>query len=337
MRLAIVGATGLVGETLLSLLDESSVSFDALYLLASKDSSGRKLVCRDREYLVAAVDEFDFSTADFAIFSAGNDVALQYAPKAVAAGCTVIDNSSAFRYQETVPLVVPEVNGDLLSSLKLPCIIANPNCSTIQMVLALKPLDDVFHLKRVDVATYQSVSGAGREAMQALREETEAFLEGEEKVSGVFPARIAFNMVPEIDQMQDNGFTREEMKMVWETRKILNKPAIQVSPTAVRVPAFCGHAEALHLQFEKPITVASAIAHLQAAPGVELADADRPEAYPTQASHGEKTSVATVGRLRQDLDDPCRLNLWVVADNLRKGAALNALQILMELHRCCED
>lgn len=331
MRLAIVGATGVVGETVLSILTEKKLSFTQLYLLASASSAGDSLDVDGKAYLIEDVADFDFSQADFALFVASNDVAKEYAQTAVAAGCTVIDNSSFFRNDKDVPLIVPEVNGELLKTLKLPALIANPNCSTVQMVMAIKPLHDVAKVKRINVATYQSVSGAGRAALQELVHETASLLNARSYKRQVFPKQIAFNTIPHIDDFQENGFTREEMKMVWETKKILNDDSIEVNPTAVRVPAFYAHAEALHLELEKPLTAKKARELLKRATGIKVLDRAKAGGYPTQVGDASGCDDVFVGRIRNGLDNPCHLNLWVVADNLRKGAALNAVQILQSL------
>jgi len=252
----------------------------------------------------------------------------KYAPKAVKAGCTVIDNSSAFRYDDDVPLIVPEVNGDLLGAVKKPLIIANPNCSTVQMVMVLKPIDDAVGIEKVNVATYQSVSGAGKEALEELVKETSYLLNGRSYDRKVFTKQIAFNCIPHIDRFEENGYTREEMKLVWETQKILGRSDLNVNPTAVRVPVFYGHAEAVHLELKKPLTVAKAEKLLKAMPGVSVMNARKDGTYPTQVGDASGNDNVFVGRIRKDISSKKGLNLWIVSDNLRKGAALNALQIL---------
>ncbi|PIR11643.1 MAG: aspartate-semialdehyde dehydrogenase [Gammaproteobacteria bacterium CG11_big_fil_rev_8_21_14_0_20_46_22] len=331
LRLAVVGATGLVGETLLDILGSRKALPEALYLVASQQSAGEILDVGNKPFEVQSLEDFDFSLVDVAIFSAGEAVAKQYASKAIKAGCTVIDNSSAFRYDDDVPLVIPEVNGERLKTIVRPCVIANPNCSTIQMLMAIHPLRALAKLERIDVATYQSVSGAGRDALNELVMETRALLNMQSYTRKVFPKQIAFNMIPHIDAFQDNGYTREEMKMVWETRKIFADETIEVNPTAVRVPAFYGHAEVLHLRFASPVSAELATERLKKALGVKVLDRRKDGGYPTQVGDASGSDDVFVGRIRNDLNNPCGLNLWVVADNLRKGAALNALQIAERL------
>lgn len=328
LRLAIVGATGVVGEMLLAILPEREIKVDELHLLASTNSAGDSLDCDGEAYMIEDVADFDFTTVDYAIFAASNEVAEKYAKKAIAAGCTVIDNSSHFRNEPNVPLIVPEVNEELLKNIKKPCLIANPNCSTIQMVVALGPLHKKAKLKRIDVATYQSVSGAGRDALQELAHETASLLGAQSYKRKVFPKQIAFNMIPHIDDFQENGFTREEMKMVWETQKILDDKTIEINPTAVRVPAFYAHGEAVHCEFEKPLLAADARKILKKSPGIKVIDRQKAGAYPTQVGDASGKDAVFIGRIRNGLNSDFCLNLWVVADNLRKGAALNALQIL---------
>ena len=246
-NVAVVGATGLVGETMITVLEERNFPVKQLFALASERSLGKSVTFRDKRHSVGNLAEFDFSQVDIALFSPGGEVSREYAPKAAAAGCVVIDNTSEFRYLDDMPLVVPEVNPQAIAQYTNRGIIANPNCSTIQMVVVLKPLHDVAVIEHINVATYQSVSGAGREAIEELAAQSAALLSGQGPVeAGVIPAQIAFNCVPQIDRFEDNGYTREEMKMVWETQKILGAPDIQVNPTAVRVPVFFGHSEAVH-------------------------------------------------------------------------------------------
>jgi aspartate-semialdehyde dehydrogenase len=261
-------------------------------------------------------------------------VSREYAPKAAAAGCVVIDNTSEFRYLEEVPLVVPEVNAAAIAQYTNRGIIANPNCSTIQMVVVLKPLHDVAGIAHINVATYQSVSGAGREAIGELATQSAALLSGQGPVKpGVIPAQIAFNCVPQIDRFEDNGYTREEMKMVWETRKILGSPDILVNPTAVRVPVFYGHSEAVHLTTHRKLTAAAARELLRKAPGVTVMDERRPGGYPTAAVEAANRDTVYVGRIRDDMSSERGLDLWIVADNVRKGAATNSVQIAEILAR----
>jgi aspartate-semialdehyde dehydrogenase len=331
---AVVGATGLVGETMIEVLQERNFPITELYALASNRSAGKSVSFRGRGHPVRELADFDFSKADIGLFSPGAEVSREYAPKAAAAGCIVIDNTSEFRYQDDVPLVVPEVNPEAIAQYRNRRIIANPNCSTIQLVVALKPIYDAVGIERINVATYQSVSGAGREALEELAEQSIALLSGKGPVTPrVAPKQIAFNCVPQIDEFQDNGYTREEMKMVWETRKILGDAAIRVNVTAVRVPVFYGHSEAVHLETKTKITSEQARALLLKAPGVKVLDERRPGGYPTAATESANRDTVYVGRIREDLSTERGLNLWVVADNVRKGAATNSVQIAEILAR----
>jgi aspartate-semialdehyde dehydrogenase len=327
-RVAVVGATGLVGDTMIQVLEERKFPVSELYPLASNRSVGKTVKFRDRGYPVDDLAEFDFSKADIGLFSAGGEVSRVFAPKAAAAGCIVIDNTSEFRYQDDIPLVVPEVNPHAIAQYKARGIIANPNCSTIQMLVALKPIHDAVGIHRINVATYQSVSGAGKEAVEELATQSVALLNGQGPVKArIIPKQIAFNCVPQIDAFEANGYTREEMKMVWETHKIMEDPSIRVNPTTVRVPVFFGHSEALHIETRKKITVTEARALLAKAPGVEVLDERKPGGYPTAATEAANRDTVYVGRIREDISTECGLNLWVVADNVRKGAATNSVQI----------
>jgi aspartate-semialdehyde dehydrogenase len=325
---AVVGATGLVGETMLQVLEERNFPISQLYALASSRSLGRSVSFKGRSVHVQELEGFDFSKADIGLFSPGGEVSRIYAPKAAAAGCVVIDNTSEFRYEDDIPLVVPEVNPHAIAQFRNRGIIANPNCSTIQLVVALKPIHDAVGIERINVATYQSVSGAGREAVEELAEQSIQLLSGKGPVTArVVAKQIAFNCVPQIDKFEDNGYTREEMKMVWETRKILEDANIRVNATAVRVPVFFGHSEAVHLETRTKITVEEVRALLSKAPGVEIMDERRPGGYPTAATEAANRDTVYVGRIREDLSSDRGLNLWVVADNMRKGAATNSVQI----------
>jgi aspartate-semialdehyde dehydrogenase len=327
-RVAVVGATGLVGETMITVLEERNFPVSELYPLASERSIGKDVTFRGKTYPVGDLATFDFSKADIGLFSAGAAVSREFAPKAAAAGCIVIDNTSEFRYQDDIPLVVPEVNPHAIAQYKARGIIANPNCSTIQMLVALKPIHDAVGIERINVATYQSVSGAGREAVEELARQSAALLSGQDAVPAkVIPKRIAFNVVPQIDQFQENGYTKEEMKMVWETHKIMEDPTIRVNPTTVRVPVFFGHSEAVHLETRKKITAAEARTLLKKAPGVTVMDERKPGGYPTAATEAANRDTVYVGRIREDISSDRGLNLWVVADNVRKGAATNSVQI----------
>ena len=325
---AIVGATGLVGETLLKVLEERDFPVGDLYLLASNRSVGKSISFRGRSLPVEELEKFDFSRAQIGLFSAGAAISKEYAPRAAAAGCIVIDNTAEFRYQDDVPLMVPEVNPHVLGQHRKRGIIANPNCSTIQLVVALKPIYDAVGIERIQVATYQSVSGAGRKGVDELAEQSIALMSGKPgPPAKVVPKRIAFNAVPQIDRFEDNGYTREEMKIVWETRKILEDPAIRISATAVRVPVFYGHSAAVNVETRSKISVADVRELLRKAPGVEVMDERRPGGYPTAATEAANRDTVYVGRIREDLSADRGLNLWVVADNVRKGAATNSVQI----------
>ena len=331
---AVVGATGLVGETMISVLEERAFPVAQLHALASERSLGRSVMFRGRSHLVRELASFDFTGCDFALFSAGAAVSREHAPRAAAAGCIVIDNTSEFRYQEDVPLVVPEVNPEALDGFGRSGIIANPNCSTIQLVVVLKPLHDAARIERIDVATYQSVSGAGREGVEELARQSIAALSGKGPIDTQGGARqIAFNCVPHIDAFQDNGYTREEMKIVWETRKILGEPALRVNATAVRVPVFYGHSEVVQIETRRSLSAAQARALLENAPGVTVLDEHRLGGYPTAATEAANRDTVYVGRIRDYLAPDRGLNLWIVADNVRKGAATNSVQIAEALAR----
>lgn len=322
-NVAVVGGTGAVGQTMLSILEERNFPLNNLYPLASARSAGKKIQYCNQQYTIEDLAAFDFSQTDIALFSAGGDISAEFAPKAVAAGCIVIDNTSHFRRDEDIPLVVPEVNPEAIAQYTKRNIIANPNCSTIQMVVALKPIYDAVGIDRINVCTYQAVAGSGMSAILELQEQVKQWANGEKVTNSIYPKQIAFNVLPHIDVFQDNGYTKEEMKMVWETQKIFNDPNIKVNPTAVRVPVVYGHSEAVHIETKQSITCEQAIQLLCAAPGIEVLTDD----YPTALTHGASTDPVYVGRIRQDISHPNGLNLWVVADNVRKGAALNAVQI----------
>lgn len=324
---AVVGATGAVGEVMLSILAERQFPVNKLYALASQRSAGEVVRFGKTDVLVQDLAEFDFSNVQIALFSAGGSVSAEYAPKAAKAGCVVIDNTSHFRYDSDVPLVIAEVNPHALAGYKKRNIIANPNCSTIQMLVALKPIYDAVGIERINVATYQSVSGAGSKAIKELAEQTEKLLTGKPVKPKVFARQIAFNVIPHIDEFQENGYTREEMKMVWETQKIFEDDAIQVNPTAVRVPVFYGHSEALHIETRKKLSATKAKQLLRKAPGVVVVDKLAPGGYPTPITHATGEDGVFVGRIREDISHPRGLDMWVVSDNIRKGAALNAVQI----------
>ncbi|MCX7034348.1 MAG: aspartate-semialdehyde dehydrogenase, partial [Arenimonas sp.] len=309
-----------------SVLAERQFPIGKLHLLASSRSAGEKIEYGARKIVVEDRATFDPAGVDIALFSAGGGVSKEYAPKFAAAGVVVIDNSSAFRYDDDVPLVVSEVNPDQVAN-RPRGIIANPNCSTMQMLVALAPIHRAVGIERINVATYQSVSGAGRSGMEELGKQTAAMLGFQTLEPKKFAVQIAFNLIPQIDDFMDNGYTKEEMKLVWETRKILGDDRIQVNPTAVRVPVFYGHSEAVHLETRTKISAAEARALLEAAPGVEVVDDRVPGGYPTPVTHAAGTDPVYVGRIREDLSHPRGLDLWIVSDNIRKGAALNAVQL----------
>lgn len=328
---AIVGATGAVGGVMLRILEQRKFPVNNLYLLASERSAGETMSFNKKQYTVENIADFDFSKVQIGLFSAGGSVSAKYAPIAAAAGCIVIDNTSHFRYEEDIPLVVPEVNPETIADYKNQNIIANPNCSTIQMLVALKPIYDAVGIKRINVATYQSVSGTGKEAIDELAGQTAKLLNGLKAEIEVYPKQIAFNVLPQIDVFMENGYTKEEMKMVWETKKIFGDNDITVNPTCVRVPVFYSHSEAVHIETGTPISVEDAHALLRKASGVKVLDKREDGGYPTAIGEGTDHDEVWVGRVRKDISHPNGLNLWIVSDNLRKGAALNSIQIAEEL------
>ena len=327
VNIAVVGATGAVGEAMIDILESRDFPVDQLFPLASSRSAGKTVQFRGKRHTVQDLSTFDFSQTPIALFSAGGSVSAEYAPIAAQQGCVVIDNTSHFRRDEDIPLVIPEVNPDAIAKFRQRNIIANPNCSTIGMLMALKPIYDAVGIDRINVATYQAVSGTGKEAIEELAGQTARLLNGKDAAAKVYPRQIAFNVIPHIDDFQDNGYTREEMKMVWETQKILGDQSIRVNPTCVRVPVFYGHAEAVHIETREPISVSDARALLNAATGIEVVDAHEPGGYPTPVSEAAGNDPVYVGRIRADISHPRGMNLWVVADNVRKGAALNSVQI----------
>ena len=326
-RVAVLGATGLVGDTMLTVLEERDFPVSELYPLASSRSLGKSITFKGKAYPVLDVDSFDFANADIGLFSAGAEVSAVYAPKAAAAGCVVIDNTSQFRYQDDIPLVVPEVNPHAIAAYRKHGIIANPNCSTIQMLVALKPLHDAAGIERINVCTYQSVSGAGKEAVDELAQQSGELLNGRPVQPKVIAKQIAFNCVPQIDKFLDNGYTKEEMKMFWETQKIMEDKSILVNATAVRVPVFFGHSEAVHIETRRKLPAAEARKLLETAPGVTVLDEHVPGGYPTAATEAANHDTVYVGRIRDDISHERGLDLWVVSDNVRKGAATNSVQI----------
>ena len=325
-KVAVVGATGAVGEVMLSILHERRFPASEVIALASARSAGGQVKYGNDDIDVQDLASFDPADIDIALFSAGGSVSREYAPKFAAAGVVVIDNSSAFRNDDDVPLVVSEVNPEATRE-RPRGIIANPNCSTMQLMVALKPLHDAARIERINIATYQAVSGTGRKGMEELGRQTAGMLSFREAEPEVYPVQIAFNVIPHGGDFTDNGYTTEEMKLVWETRKILADDSIMVNATVVRVPVFYGHSEAVAIETRDKLSAARARELLEAAPGIEVVDDARGGGYPTPVTHASGRDPVYVGRIREDLSHPRGLNLWVVADNIRKGAALNAVQI----------
>ena len=322
MNFAIIGASGNVGRKIIEILEKSKISFKDLYLVASKKSAGKKIKFREKEIEIENLENYDFSKAQITIFAAGSDIAKEWAPKA-AKKTIVIDNSSFFRMQKNIPLVVPEVNPEALD--KHENIIANPNCSTMQMVLALKPLHDEYKIKIVIVSTYQAVSGAGKEAMDELFDQTKSFLDKKNIVSKNFTKQIAFNLIPHIDVFDKDGYTKEELKMTNETKKILDDK-IEVTATCVRVPVRTGHSESMNIEFEKAFDLENIIKKLDNAPGCKVVDGRKDGEYITPLE-AENDYTTYISRIRKDNTNPKAINIWVVSDNLLKGAALNTVQI----------
>ena len=327
-KVAMVGATGAVGEALLAILAERDFPVSELVPLASERSAGGKIAFNGQQVTVQLLDTYDFDGVDIAFFSAGGSVSREHAPRAAAAGAVVIDNTSEFRYDDDVPLVISEVNPHAIADYTRRGIIANPNCSTMQMLVALAPIHRAVRIERINVATYQSVSGAGRLGMEELGKQTAALLNFQSvEPAKKFPAQIAFNVIPQIDDFQPNGYTKEEMKLVWETQKILEDESILVNPTAVRVPVFYGHSEAVHIETTDKISADEARELLGQAPGVVLMDERKAGGYPTPVGEAAGNDAVFVGRIREDISHERGLDLWIVSDNIRKGAALNAVQI----------
>jgi aspartate-semialdehyde dehydrogenase len=327
LDVAVAGATGMVGEVMLQILASRKFPVGKVYALASERSLGKSVKFGNKTLKVENLADFDFSKVQIGLFSAGASVSGEFAPKAAAAGCVVIDNTSRFRYEDDIPLVVPEVNAEKIAEYKARGIIANPNCSTIQMVVALNPIYDAVGIQRINVATYQAVSGAGRSAVEELARQAAALLNGKPLDLKGPAKQIAFNAVPHIDVFQENRYTKEEMKMVWETRKILGDDKIAVNPTAVRIAAFFGHSEAIHIETERKISAKQVCSLLRKAPGVKLMDGVETGKYPTAVTESSGNDPVFVGRVREDISHPRGINLWVVSDNIRKGAALNSVQI----------
>jgi len=330
-NVAVLGATGLVGQTIIDLLAQRDFPIDNLYPLASERSAGGDIDFKGEKITVINADDFDWSKAHIGFFSAGGDVSAKFAPMAAEAGCIVIDNTSHYRYEPDIPLVVPEVNAHALADFRNRNIIANPNCSTIQMVVALKPIYDAVGIDRINVCTYQSVSGAGKSAMEALAKQTAELLNAKPVTGEEFSRQIAFNAIPQIDMFMDNDYTKEEMKMMWETQKILGDENILVNATAVRVPVFFGHGEAIHLETRQQTDAEHVKSLLENAPGVTLYN--NREDFPTQVSSASGNDSVHVGRIRNDISHSHGINMWVVSDNIRKGAATNSIQIAEVLIR----
>lgn len=327
--IAIVGATGLVGTTLLSLLEARPFPIKHLHLVASQQSAGKSLQFKNQTYQIEDLATFDFTQADIAFFCVGNALSAEYAPIAARAGCIVIDKSNCFRIDPDVPLLIPEVNLNAFADFKKKNIIASPNCNTIPIAVGLKPIYDAVGIKRINVSTYQSVSGTGKEAVSELMEQTRQLLANQEIQPKVYSQQIAFNVLPHIDDFHANGYTLEEMKIVNEMQKIYGDSNLAINPTAVRVPVFCGHAASVHLETRDDISIERALKLLQDAPGIKLITGEFPYATPVHDAAGK--DEVYVGRVRKDISHEKGLNLWIVSDNLRKGAALNAIQIAEQL------
>lgn len=330
-NIAVVGATGAVGQMMIQILLERKFPIKNLDLLASKNSAGKRINISGNNYEVKSLDDFDFHQTDIALFSAGAEISKKYASYATKNNAVVIDNTSFFRYEENIPLIVPEVNGKEISCYKETGIIANPNCSTIQMLVAIKPIHDVCKIKRINVCTYQAVSGSGNLAIEELKNQIHAYTQNKNIESKIYPKQIAFNVIPQIDKFMDNGYTKEEMKMVWETKKILDD-AIEVNPTTVRVPVFYGHSEAVHLELKDKISankVKEILMHKNS--GVILVDEHKDGGYPCAANECEDSNEVFVGRVREDISIQNGINMWVVSNNIRKGAAYNSIQIAESL------
>lgn len=328
-NIAIVGATGLVGTTLMALLQERNFPVGQLYPLASQQSAGKSITFRGEAHTILDLGTFDFTRTHLAFFCVGNDLTAEYAPKATAAGNVVIDKSFYYRNHEDVPLIIPEVNLDAVASFRTLNIIANPNCNTIPIAVGLKPIYDAVGIERINVATYQSVSGTGKDAIAELTEQSRLLLENHPIQPRVYSQQIAFNILPHIDEFQENGYTREEMKIVWEMQKIYDDRSLAINPTAVRVPVVCGHSASVHIETRDKISTQQAMELLSRAKGVKLATGEFP--YPTPARDASGNDYVHIGRVREDISHQKGLNLWIVSDNLRKGAATNAVQIAEHL------
>jgi aspartate-semialdehyde dehydrogenase len=329
LNIAIIGATGLVGQALIKILETRNFPVKNLYLLASSRSIGESAVFKNKALLVQELDKFDFKAqnVDIAFFSAGGTVSAKYAPLAAKTGCIVIDNTSNFRYDQDIPLIIPEVNPEDLIHYKKQNIIANPNCATIQALVAIKPIYDLVGISKINFVTYQSVSGTGRKALEELIKQTTQTLSGQPTKPEVYPKQIAFNILPHIDIFYENGYSKEELKMVWETHKLLHDDSIKIIATTARTPTLHGHSVAIHLETKQPIKASLAKKILTKAPGISVIDGIKNNRYPTIIPNATDTDQVSVGRIRNFLNDENGLAMWVVADNIRKGAALNAIQI----------
>ena len=330
-NIAVVGATGAVGEAMFDILQERKFPIDNIYALASERSEGKKVMLGSKAITVTDLAKFDFSLADIALFSAGGAISARFAPMAGESSCVVIDNTSHFRYEDDIPLIVPEVNPCKISEYTNRNIIANPNCSTIQMLVALKPIYDAAGIKRITVSTYQAVSGSGTAAVNELAKQTAELLNGRDAECNVYPKQIAFNALPHIDTFMENGYTKEEMKMCWETQKIFGDKNIDVSATCVRVPVFFGHSEAIQVETRNYIDEKQARGLLEKSGGITVIDERIDGGYPTAVHESAGSDQVFVGRIRKDISLKNGLSLWVVSDNVRKGAALNSIQIAEEL------
>lgn len=329
---AVVGATGAVGETMLQILEERDFPIRNIYPLASERSAGKEIVFRNKKVRIENLAEFDFSKVQVGLFSAGGSISAEHAPRAAEAGCVVVDNTSEFRLAQDVPLIIPEVNLHALAGYTKRGIIANPNCSTTQMVAALKPLHDAAHITRINVATYQAVSGSGTGAISELADQSARLLNGQEiQEPEAYPKQIAFNVLPHIDDFQENGYTKEEMKMVWEMHKILEDENLPINPTAARVPVFFGHSEAVHIETREQLGAAHATELLTNAPGITVLDRREAGGYATAVTEATNHDDVFVSRIREDISHSHGLDFWVVSDNVRKGAALNSVQIAEHL------
>jgi len=326
-KIAVVGATGMVGETILEILEQREFPVEQLFLLASEHSVGKSIQFKEKSHRVAAIDDFDFSQVQIAFFTAGASISEEHAQVAADQGCIVIDNTSCFRYEEDVPLVIPEVNPEHIADFRNRGIIANPNCSTIQMLLALAPIHRHASIKRINVATYQAVSGSGKKGVEELAGQTAKLLNAQTPENKVYPRQIAFNVLPQIDEFQDNGYTKEEMKMVWETQKILGDESVRVNPTCVRVPVFFGHSEAVHVECWDSISAEEVKELMMQSPGIALVDEQADGGYATAVSDAAKNDDVFVSRIREDISCENAINMWIVADKVRKGTALNSVQI----------